>query len=216
MSETTIHPEVLWAQRSSETDAAKNFVYLTITAPDVAKEDLKLDIQPTKLVFTGKSKTKKATYHVELELFGEIDPAESKTSHTDKNVELVLRKKELKQEFWPRLLKEKGKVHFLRTDFDKWVDEDEQEDNPDDEDFMSKMGGMGGASGPPGANGFEGIDFSKLGAGPGGDMPTDMPEDSDDDDEDDDNMPALEGADEEKTAKAPAATGTSSKIEEVE
>lgn len=32
---------------------------------------------------------------------------------------MVLRKKEAKEEFWPRLLKEKGKVHFLRTDFDK-------------------------------------------------------------------------------------------------
>jgi hypothetical protein len=31
----------------------------------------------------------------------------------------VLFKKELGEEFWPRLLKEKGKVHFLRTDFDK-------------------------------------------------------------------------------------------------
>lgn len=30
-----------------------------------------------------------------------------------------MRKKDLKEEFWPRLLKEKGKVHFLRTDFDK-------------------------------------------------------------------------------------------------
>jgi len=49
----------------------------------------------------------------------QIDPAQSKTSHTDKNVELVLRKKEQGEEFWPRLLKEKGKVHFLRTDFDK-------------------------------------------------------------------------------------------------
>jgi hypothetical protein len=46
-------------------------------------------------------------------------PEETKKNHTDRDVELVLRKKELKEEFWPRLLKEKGKVHFLRTDFDK-------------------------------------------------------------------------------------------------
>jgi hypothetical protein len=110
---------VLWAQRSSSSDAAKNFVYLTITAPDVPDSDMKLDLQPTKLIFTGKSSTKKLTYHCELEFFAEIDPAESKTSHTGRDVEMVLRKKELKEEFWPRLLKEKGKVHFLRTDFDK-------------------------------------------------------------------------------------------------
>jgi hypothetical protein len=214
MSET-IHPEVLWAQRSSSSDAAKNFVYLTITAPDVPDSDMKLDLQPTKLTFTGKSSTKKLTYHCELEFFAEIDPAESKTSHTGRDVELVLRKKELKEEFWPRLLKEKGKVHFLRTDFDKWVDEDEQEDNPDDEDFMNKMGGMGGAGGPPGSSGFEGIDFSKLGAGAmGGGMPGMGGEDEDEEDDDDDeDMPELEEAEDEK---APAAAKTSSKIEEVE
>lgn len=205
MSAATVHPEVLWAQRSSTTEPAKNFVYLTLTVPDVSEADLKLDITPTKLTLTGKSHTKKTTYHVELEFFAEIVPEETKKNHTDRDVELVLRKKELKEEFWPRLLKEKGKVHFLRTDFDKWVDEDEQEENPDDEDFMSKMGGMGGAGGP-GGNGFEGIDFSKLGSGPGGD-PADLPEGSSDEDEDE--MPDLEGEEEES---APAAK----KIEEVE
>jgi len=206
MSAATVHPEVLWAQRSSTSDPAKNFVYLTLTVPDVSEADLKLDITPTKLTLTGKSHTKKTTYHVELEFFAEIVPEETKKNHTDRDVELVLRKKELKEEFWPRLLKEKGKVHFLRTDFDKWVDEDEQDENPEDEDFMSKMGGMGGAGGP-GGNGFEGIDFSKLGSGPGGD-PADLPEGSSDEDEDE--MPDLEGEDEEESAPA------SKKIEEVE
>jgi len=223
MSESTIVPEVLWAQRSNPTEASKNIVYLTIGAPDVSANDLKLDIQPTKLTFTGKSHMKKATYHVELELFAEIDPAESKTSHTDKNVELVLRKKELGEEFWPRLLKEKGKVHFLRTDFDKWVDEDEQEDQAEgDDDYMSKMGGGMGGMGAQG-NGFEGIDFSKLGAGGMGGMGgmeglggmPDMPDQSsDEEDDEDEDMPELEG--EEEAAKAPAAPKTDAKIEEVE
>lgn len=31
----------------------------------------------------------------------------------------MLRKKDLKEEYWPRLLKESKKVHFLKTDFDK-------------------------------------------------------------------------------------------------
>ena len=34
-------------------------------------------------------------------------------------MEFVLRKKEKKEEYWPRLLKESKKVHFLKTDFDK-------------------------------------------------------------------------------------------------
>lgn len=54
---------------------------------------------------------------------------------------MKLQKKELKDEYWPRLLKENKKLHFLKTDFDKWVDEDEQNEAPE-EDF-SQFGGMG-------------------------------------------------------------------------
>jgi hypothetical protein len=78
-----------------------------------------LDLQPTKIVFSGKSTTKGITYAVDFDFFAEIDPAESKINHTDKNVEMVLRKKELNEEYWPRLLKEKAKVHWLQTDWDK-------------------------------------------------------------------------------------------------
>lgn len=132
---------VLWAQRSSATDASKNFIYLTISVPDVPKEDLKLDIKPTSVTFTGTSATLKKTYHVELELYAEIDPAESRVNHTAKNIEMKLQKKELKEEYWPRLLKSSQKLHFLKTDFDKWVDEDEQNEAADDD--LSKFGDMG-------------------------------------------------------------------------
>jgi len=198
----------LWAQRSSDSDADKNYIYLTLGMPDVPEDKLKLDIKPTYVEASGHSTTKNVDYATKLELFGEIDPEKTKKNHTDSKIELVLYKKELKEEYWPRLLKEKGKVHFLRTDFDKWVDEDEQEGNPDDEDFMSKMGGMGGAGG---AGGFEGIDFSKLGAGPGMGGPGDDEEEGDESD-DDEEMPELEG---EETKAGASGTGKS-KIEEVE
>ncbi|KAF2019104.1 HSP20-like chaperone [Aaosphaeria arxii CBS 175.79] len=166
---STLTPEVLWAQRSSSSDATKNHVFLTIVASDVPESDLKLDLQPTKLSFKGTSTSKKVTYAVDLEFFAEIDPKESKIHHTGRDIELVLRKKELKEEYWPRLLKDNKKMHFLKTDFDKWVDEDEQDEQPDDEDYMSKMNPMGGAGGD---GGFGGIDFSKLGAAQGaGGMP---------------------------------------------
>ena len=134
-------PAVLWAQRSSVSDASKNFVYLTISVPDVPKEGLQLDHKPTSLTFTGTSTTLKRKYHVELEFYAEIDPEESKINHTSKNIEMKLHKKELKEEYWPRLLKDNKKLHFLKTDFDKWVDEDEQNEAPE-EDF-SQFGGMG-------------------------------------------------------------------------
>ena len=132
---------VLWAQRSSVADAEKNFVYLTISVPDVPKSDIQLDMKPTGLTFTGTSGTLKKKYHLELEFYAEIDPAESKINHTAKDIAMKLQKKELKEEYWPRLLKENKRLHFLRTDFDKWIDEDEQNEAPE-EDF-SQFGGMG-------------------------------------------------------------------------
>jgi hypothetical protein len=88
-------------------------------APDVHKADFKLDLQPTKLTFTGKSTTKNLTYHADFEFFADIDPDKSKINHSDRDIELVLSKKDLKEEFWPRLLKDGAKVHWLKTDFDK-------------------------------------------------------------------------------------------------
>lgn len=80
---------------------------------------MKLDLKPTGLTFSGHSDTKKTTYHLELEFYDEIDVEASKTNHTARDVEFILRKKEPKEEYWPRLLKESKKVHFLKTDFDK-------------------------------------------------------------------------------------------------
>ncbi|KAL4868038.1 HSP20-like chaperone [Aspergillus spectabilis] len=118
MSSPQVHPEVTWAQRSSGTDAERNYLYVNIKAADVPRSDAKLDITAKNVTFTGSSK-KGVTYHVSLDLFGEIEPENSKVNHSDREVELVLRKKELKEEFWPRLLETKQKIHFLKTDFDK-------------------------------------------------------------------------------------------------
>ena len=115
----TLNSAVTWAQRSSATEAEKNHVFLAIMVPDVSPKNIKLDVQPGYLDFTGYSDSKKANYHVRLEFFKEIDPSASKTNHTSRAVEFVLQKKELEAEFWPRLLKDKAKVHFLKTDFDK-------------------------------------------------------------------------------------------------
>ncbi|EJT71911.1 hypothetical protein GGTG_11164 [Gaeumannomyces tritici R3-111a-1] len=199
MSNDVLTPEVLWAQRSSKADPTKNFVYLTISVPDVPPANLKLELKPQGLSFTGRSDTLKKTYHLELEFYAEIDVDESKTHHTPKNVELKLRKKELNDEYWPRLLKDSMKVHFLKTDFDKWVDEDEQNEAAE-EDFSNFGGGGGGMGGMPGMGGndFGGIDFSKLG---GGGM--DMPEgDEEEEEESDEDMPPLEKVDENESKDA--------------
>lgn len=108
-----------WAQRSSSTEAEKNHIFLTIGVPDVDPKKIELEIQPTYLKFTGYSETKKANYEVKLDFYAEIEPKESRINHTARDIELVLQKAELAAEYWPRLLKDKVKVHFLKTDFNK-------------------------------------------------------------------------------------------------
>ncbi|CAO2650304.1 Nn.00g015960.m01.CDS01 [Neocucurbitaria sp. VM-36] len=216
---STVVPEVTWAQRSSSSDPEKNYVYLTIVAADVPESDLKLDLKDSSLSFKGTSTSKKVTYAIDLDFYAEIDPKESKINHSGRDVSLVLRKKELKEEYWPRLLKDSKKMHFLKTDFDKWVDEDEQDEAPE-EDYMNQMNPMGGAGGD---GGFGGIDFSKLGAAQGagglpgmGGMDLSGMEGGESSDEDDDDMPELEN-DEESKDKEPAADASADKpkIEEV-
>ena len=117
---------------------------------------LKVDLKSTSLTFTGHSSTKKITYHVELNFFDEIDVENSQTHHSPRDVEFKLRKKELKAEYWPRLLKDSKKMHFLKTNFDKWVDEDEQ-DGAAEDDIGGMGGGMPDMGGMGGDGGFGGI-----------------------------------------------------------
>ncbi|KAL2000090.1 hypothetical protein VTN02DRAFT_3564 [Thermoascus thermophilus] len=192
-------PEVTWAQRSSGTDAARNYLYVNINVADVPKDQADLNITPSNVSFTGTT-LKGQKYHVSLDLYAEIDPENSKVNHNARGVELVLRKKELKEEFWPRLLKDTKKLHFLRTDFDKWVDEDEQDEVEDD--YMNNFGGFGDEGG------LGNIDFSKLGGGEGAGA---------DGDESDEELPELEGDEPEKKEEEEGAGDKSSnpKIEEV-
>ncbi|KAJ5120310.1 uncharacterized protein N7515_009698 [Penicillium bovifimosum] len=210
----TLTPEVTWAQRSSDSEPERNYLYVNIKAADVPKSDATLSITEKNVTFKGPSK-KGVTYSVSLDLFAEIDPENSKVNHSDREVELVLRKKELKEEFWPRLLESKQKMHFLKTDFDKWVDEDEQDEAGEDDYANNFGGGFGGEDPSAGAGGLGNIDFSKLGGMPGmGGMPGGMDlsalagmaggagaEGAENAEEDDDDLPELEEADSQKSAK---------------
>lgn len=93
---------------------------------------------------------------------------ESSQSLTSRHLALRLRKKELKAEYWPRLTKEKVRNAFIKTDFSKWVDEDEQDGEKAalDDDFdmggMGGMPGMGGMGGMPGMGGMGGMDLESV------------------------------------------------------
>lgn len=128
-------------------------------------------------------------HDLDLELFGEVKPEESKYMVRGRGAEVVLMKAEPNSPYWKRLLKEDKKQHWLKVDFDKWQEEDESDDeeaahgglgNANFEDMMRQMGGLGG--------------------GLGGAGPPDLGEDfgEDDDDSDDEKLPELEEADDKK------------------
>ncbi|KAJ3413797.1 Prostaglandin E synthase 3 (Cytosolic) [Chytridiales sp. JEL 0842] len=196
----TIAPEILWAQRPNE-------IYLTINVSDV--ENPKVKLEANTFTFTGVSHGK--TYEAKLELLKEIDPEESKQNISARSLYFVLAKKEKDQPYWSRLLKASGKPHFLKTDFSRWKDEDESDDEGGagkdfdmsnfggmggmgdmasmmggmgGMDMASMMGGMGGMAGMGGGAG--GMDFSKFGGAEGADS------------DDDDDMPGLEENDAEQ------------------
>jgi len=133
-------PAMVWAQRADK-------VYLTINIEDA--KDTKIDLSSDKLVFSGKGGSNDQKYEVTVEFFGELDVDESRYLVQPRNIPMVLMKKE--EKYWDRLLKEKTKVHWLKTDFDKWRDEDDSDfEGGDDmqlEDMMKQMGNFNGAEG---------------------------------------------------------------------
>lgn len=181
---SVLTPEVLWAQRSSADDASKNLLFITINIPDCTNP--KLELTENSLEFSALSKYHSENgikYHLHIDFYKPIDTeASEKKVANGRNYFLLLRKKDLDAEYWPRLTKEKLKYHYIKTDFDKWVDEDEQEEHLEaDNDLMSQFSQMGGA-GFPGMD--QGGDFNPA------DFGDSESEDGDDAEEEDESKTA--------------------------
>ncbi|KAI9112690.1 hypothetical protein K1719_016356 [Acacia pycnantha] len=137
------HPNVKWAQRSDR-------VYITVELPDA--QDVKLTLEPEgKFYFSATAGATKAPYEIDLDLFDKVNVEESKASVGSRNICYLVQKAE--EKWWDRLLKQGGKPPiFLKVDWDKWVDEDEEQDT-----------GLGADNNMD----FGGLDFSKMGMGGG-------------------------------------------------
>ncbi|KAK1367099.1 Co-chaperone protein p23-1 [Heracleum sosnowskyi] len=136
------HPSVKWAQRS-------DVLFITIDLPDA--KDVKLKLEPEgKFYFSATSGPEKLLYEIDIDLYDEVDVNESKASVGSRNIIYLIKKVESK--WWSRLLKKEGKPPvFLKIDWNKWIDEDEQEEEDegnmdlDDINFSGlQMGGSGG------------------------------------------------------------------------
>ncbi|CAI5445037.1 unnamed protein product [Caenorhabditis angaria] len=164
-------PQVTWAQRES-------FVYVTLEVDDAKIDELKAE--GSKLHFAGSSNTEK--YETTIEFYEEIEnDSVTRIGTSTRVIELTIRK--ASPGWWPRLLKQKGKVHWLKVDFSKWKDEDDEEV---EEDAGGAAAGLG--------NGFDINQYmSQLGNGAGGADFGGL-----EDDEEEDDMPELEDNEEEE------------------
>lgn len=137
-------PSVKWAQR-------KGTVFLTVEATDLSQEGRVISLTPEgHLTLKGSSKTTSKRYELEFDLFESVVVEESKWKVTDHAVTFNIAKENRVAGHWPRLVKEAGKLKWLSCDWDKWVDEDEEDekagpgfdmgdmdDFPDDEEMDS-------------------------------------------------------------------------------
>merc|ERR1711871_813469 len=177
------NPQCVWAQRDA-------LVYFTIQQVDLTDEKVEIDFEGGKINFSA------GEYALDLELFAALKTEGSKWVNTGREVQFLLMKE--KEEWWDRLTKAPSKNYrFIKTGFNKWKDEDEQdEDTSGPGNFgaggmdLGSMGGMGG-----GMPGMEGMDMAKMmeqmqgmGGMPGGDEEVDS---------DDEDLPDLEEAAEE-------------------
>ncbi|WFD45355.1 p23 chaperone protein wos2 [Malassezia psittaci] len=183
-------PEVLWAQRSSSEDEEKNLLYLTFNVPNLQEGDkTKLEITPTHLHFsaTVPDDTAKGIkgnkYTFDIDFYEEVKAGHEKKQLTAKSLFVILPKAKKAEEYWPRLTKDKIRLHNVKTDFQRWVDEDEQDGQDDEmpdpnalgglgEGGMPGMPGMGGMGGAGGMGGMGGMDLqqmlAQMGGGAGG------------------------------------------------
>lgn len=187
-----------WAQRSDS-------LYITIALPDVTDETINLT--DTELHFKGTSEGK--PYEVNIKFYKSIDSkAEGSTYKVlPRSVQMhVMKAASDSEEFWPRLLEDKHlEKNQVAIDWNRYVDEDEEEDAGGFDTSALEGGNMFGGMGGGAGGGMGGMDMEALmrqmgsmenaggGGMPGGFSPDHGDEaDSDDEDDDDDDLPDLE------------------------
>ncbi|KAM5434263.1 hypothetical protein MferCBS31731_006757 [Microsporum ferrugineum] len=167
-----------------------------------------LKISPTRLYFEGYSTMNKTLYKLDLELFREVEPENTEIKlFEDKcsEIHLILRKKDLSEVHWPRLLATEAKSRHVKPDVGKHVEQILREDAEKDEEqypvddslkfesFMERSSDMLNAQG------------AEIGGGG---------TQKEDEKEEETGMPELEGEGEEDEVEALPSTGNP-KIEEI-
>lgn len=120
------HPPMTWAQD-------RNHVFITVKIQDFANE--LIEFHENDFIFKGKTKNPQMDYDMVFNFFNEIVPDHEETKYSifGRNVLIELRKKNPKI-WWPRLAQTSQKLHNVKIDWERWIDDDEE----DFEDIKAK------------------------------------------------------------------------------
>lgn len=128
-----------------------------------------------------------------MNFYKKVNPDKVTSKNCGRCYEFIITKADSKSEYWPSLLSDKKKPHYLKVDFNKWKDEG-SDDEPEDGapgfndptggmgNFSEMMSSMGGGGGVPG-----------MGMGMGDGKPS-FDDLEDEEDSDDEQIPDLEEA----------------------
>ncbi|XP_021755996.1 uncharacterized protein At3g03773-like isoform X1 [Chenopodium quinoa] len=110
-------PEILWAQRSDK-------VYLTVSLPEA--KDIVVKCEPEGLFKFSATGPQEEKYEFTLDLYGAIAPEGCKAKTGWRNILCSIQKEQ--RGWWKRLLKSEEKTPpYLKVDWNKWRDEDDEE-----------------------------------------------------------------------------------------
>ncbi|CAM8973301.1 unnamed protein product [Rhodiola kirilowii] len=148
------HPEVKWAEREDK-------VFVTVQLPNAA--DAKVVLEPEGVFgFTASGGADMKPYEIKLNLHDKVNVEESKINVGPRNIFCIIEKAE--KQWWKKLVKDAKAPHYVKVDWDKWVDEDDDEPAAAEPDMggmdfskFSEMGGMGGLGGMGGMGGLGGM-----------------------------------------------------------
>ncbi|CAD98707.1 p23 and HSP20-like chaperones fold [Cryptosporidium parvum] len=161
-----LFPTVLWAQ-------TKKALFVTVDLPDL--KDYKVELEEQYLKFHANVENNE--YEFRLDFLKPINKEESRYQVT-RSLHFMITKKE--EERWSSIVKDSSKTkNWLKCDWNRWIDTDEEENPSSKFDMFGGMDGMMGGMG-----GMGGFDLSQLGDMSGmGDMnfdEDDVPDDEDD------------------------------------
>ncbi|CAD7093196.1 unnamed protein product [Hermetia illucens] len=177
--DAAVPPPVSWAQQS-------DLLYVTV---NVECKDVDYKFTENSMHFKGVSVLENKPYEVTLNFLRNINPDKVTLLNSKRSLEFKIYKAETGP-FWPTLTNDKKKPHFLKVDFNKWKDDDsDQEQEPESMDLLNKLVDMGvGKDEKPSFDDF----------------------DDEEEDSDDENIPNLTdgSGDSNKDNPAPAETDT--------